>query len=781
MKSHALEIPKTRKLAETYANKDNSLGSKEEGCLTFDEANVNQLEDFPQSLALNVFLVIVSSLHKTIIDLGGRLMTVHPTIFLTCFTLVACVAGQVVALGYDEEGASELVTNGLEESIQESAYEFKTSLDWVPPKPWSDQNLDNSAEMITEDILPSLALYALFAAISMMIYKTMGAKCQSKIIVFGLRMIMMVQPTNVWTCITLVACFAGHANAAQVYYERGLCLAMGIIFKVVYPLVYAAIVFVATTAVIFFIIGATHLSSKIISGRRMVLLQPSTILAYFALVVCFAGHVDHVNAQFFYAKGKCLNEANNGDPGCNAKEVTPSVTSIDGPSTCTRGTIIKINITLSMDLNAERFDLGIYLGLNGTSARTGTNTCLVQSLGPDDAGTTVSNVDGDKCWDSTAGISSIVIKNADILCDDTDNSGKVTFNSCFVWKTQGPNTNCNGSSVLLSIPDTKCQCGNKDDGDIQISQISIPSSNPSSNPSGNPSQNPSIIPSGDPSSYPSGNPSQNPSSIPSRNPSSNPSGNPSSNPSKNPSSDPSGDPSENQSSNPSGDPSSYPSTHPSEDPSKNPSTDPSGNPSGDPSSNPSEDPSTNSSEDPSESPSTDPSKDPSVNPSTDPSKDPSEIPSTEPSDDPSENPSSDPSENPSEIPSTDPSGDPSGDPSSNPSSIPSGNPTSIAQRRSKPPTGKPTSNPTPQVGNTPIITPTRKPSKRWPTKKPSTRWPTKKPSTRWPTKKPTSKPTPKVGATPITTPTRKPSTRWPTKKPSTRWPTKKPSTRWPTK
>ena len=71
---------------------------------------VNQLGDFPQSLALNaVFLVIVSSLHKTNIDLGGRLMTVHPIIFLTCFTLVACVAGQVGALGYDEEDASELV------------------------------------------------------------------------------------------------------------------------------------------------------------------------------------------------------------------------------------------------------------------------------------------------------------------------------------------------------------------------------------------------------------------------------------------------------------------------------------------------------------------------------------------------------------------------------------------------------------------------------------------------------------------------------------------------
>jgi hypothetical protein len=71
---------------------------------------VNQLEYFPQSLTLNaVFCVIVSSLHKTKIDLGGRLMTVHPTISLACFTRVACVAGQVGALGYDEEDASELV------------------------------------------------------------------------------------------------------------------------------------------------------------------------------------------------------------------------------------------------------------------------------------------------------------------------------------------------------------------------------------------------------------------------------------------------------------------------------------------------------------------------------------------------------------------------------------------------------------------------------------------------------------------------------------------------
>ena len=51
-----------------------------------------------------------------------------------------------------------------------------------------------------------------------------GTKCLSKTIVSSRRMIMMMQPTTVWTCVTLVACFAGHANAAQVYYERGLCL-----------------------------------------------------------------------------------------------------------------------------------------------------------------------------------------------------------------------------------------------------------------------------------------------------------------------------------------------------------------------------------------------------------------------------------------------------------------------------------------------------------------------------------------------------------------------------
>ena len=77
-----------------------------------------------------------------------------------------------------------------------------------------------------KDFFLSVVQYTagLFAAISMMIYTTMDAKCISKIIGSGRRMIMMMQPSKVLTCVTLVTCFAGHADASRVYYERGLCL-----------------------------------------------------------------------------------------------------------------------------------------------------------------------------------------------------------------------------------------------------------------------------------------------------------------------------------------------------------------------------------------------------------------------------------------------------------------------------------------------------------------------------------------------------------------------------
>ena len=69
-----------------------------------------------------------------------------------------------------------------------------------------------------EDVLQSLVLYqamllVAISVISAVICFIIGSIHLSKIIVSGRRMIMM-KPSAVVTCLTLVACFAGHADAS---------------------------------------------------------------------------------------------------------------------------------------------------------------------------------------------------------------------------------------------------------------------------------------------------------------------------------------------------------------------------------------------------------------------------------------------------------------------------------------------------------------------------------------------------------------------------------------
>jgi hypothetical protein len=238
------------------------------------------------------------------------------------------------------------------------------------------------------------------------------------------------------------------------YYHQAMHIVNAKLFKL---LRYAAVVFNAILSRIKSSISDSCTSNALISGRIMILrMQRFTIMV--SLVGYFIGYVD---AQFYYPLGKCLSAANGGDLGCTAKEVTATVTGIEGPLTCIQGTTVKINATLQMDLNAERFDLGVYVGINGTNAMTGgANACLVQSLGPEDAANPLNNPrviqsDSDKCWDSNSGLVTIIHKNIDVLCTaSAAKPGSVSYNSCFVWKTSGPNTNCNISNVLLPNPDS---------------------------------------------------------------------------------------------------------------------------------------------------------------------------------------------------------------------------------------------------------------------------------------------------------------------------------------
>ena len=58
--------------------------------------------------AMNCFVTGTTRLMKIIVSRGRMIIMMQPLILLISFTLVACFSGQVDALGYDEEGASEL-------------------------------------------------------------------------------------------------------------------------------------------------------------------------------------------------------------------------------------------------------------------------------------------------------------------------------------------------------------------------------------------------------------------------------------------------------------------------------------------------------------------------------------------------------------------------------------------------------------------------------------------------------------------------------------------------
>ena len=104
-------------------------------------------------------------------------------------------------------------------------HEFTPSLVWFPT-PLDDGEIIQIVDRPKDVFLPSLVLYAsvlLVVTISAMNCFVTGTTRLIKIIVSRGRMVIMMQPSMLLTCLTLVACFAGHADASFNYTE-GLCL-----------------------------------------------------------------------------------------------------------------------------------------------------------------------------------------------------------------------------------------------------------------------------------------------------------------------------------------------------------------------------------------------------------------------------------------------------------------------------------------------------------------------------------------------------------------------------
>ena len=162
----------------------------------------------------------------------------------------------------------------------------------------------------------------------------------------------------------------------------------------------------------------------------------------------------------FFLKGPCLNFGTGLSGSCTAGEVTGMVTNYTGPSTCLAGSTIVGNITTTISSNTDRYDLGVYVGLNGANARnaTGNTDCLLQPLraidGTNNPGQIINATgDNDGCLDSRGGdIIGFQINNFEILC----NSGVtgVEISACFVWDTNRENNcprNCSLNGGLLCM------------------------------------------------------------------------------------------------------------------------------------------------------------------------------------------------------------------------------------------------------------------------------------------------------------------------------------------
>jgi hypothetical protein len=128
---------------------------------------------------------------------------------------------------------------------------------------------------------------------------------------------------------------------------------------------------------------------------------------------------------------------NNNELGCTAKEVfANSATVLQGPTSCSRGDYIYVNVSASIHFNTDRYDVGIYTATSActpsASASCGLEaaTCAVDVLSSTDAVNAPGHVvqddfkDGDdSCYDVVAGSGYDLAlfefqKNLKIPCDE---------------------------------------------------------------------------------------------------------------------------------------------------------------------------------------------------------------------------------------------------------------------------------------------------------------------------------------------------------------------------
>jgi hypothetical protein len=155
----------------------------------------------------------------------------------------------------------------------------------------------------------------------------------------------------------------------------------------------------------------------------------------------------------------------------NGPFVTPASTG--GAIQCSAGDLIDVNITAQVQNHAqERFDVGLWVGTQGTDALTGSQCDHYNLVNGQNNST---NIDGDQCGDVNANLNVDVPLGTlfDLACTDGDPDPDVvalTVSACAAWQNHedgadrvcpgSPGSGAQGSFRFGTTPETpaKCKC-----------------------------------------------------------------------------------------------------------------------------------------------------------------------------------------------------------------------------------------------------------------------------------------------------------------------------------
>lgn len=160
-----------------------------------------------------------------------------------------------------------------------------------------------------------------------------------------------------------------------------------------------------------------------------------------------------------------------GTPGCTANDSAVSLVSTgsSGTTYCKPGENVTASLIMSVtSATPDRYDLGLYMALDGGSAITGTDCFHTfwqtgvdyhDSL-IDGTDSNLTNIDGDTCLDLTGGgtVGKKEAENITFLCQDTDGDGHADLNGCVGWR-QNVKGSCDDLSGTGPATKSKCSCG----------------------------------------------------------------------------------------------------------------------------------------------------------------------------------------------------------------------------------------------------------------------------------------------------------------------------------